>query len=491
MHFGSKPIQRTWDDLLAVVAYVTALFMASTSALPAQAQTPQNSTRRPNIVLIVADDVAPQLCRFDTEGQGRGYTPNLDALAAGGVVLRNLHSPSPICTPSRFSILTGQYASRATNAGFRADTRRHGGQTAVAFNTHLAPHDNNLAKRLQAAGYTTGAVGKNHVIEVPGHQRLPYSSRTDDPQVAQVLQENAQRLKDAFHTAGFDYAQALYFGNPDADGIRELAMHNQEWITHAAQRFIAANRDQPFFLYMATTIPHGPHAADRSWQGDPRVIPTGHLDNVPQVQAHRDTIPTRLDAAGIQGWNRENVLWMDDAVGAVIEELERQNVKQNTIIIFLSDHGTQAKGSVYSRGTRTVGLIWREGGFAVGASVDQALMLPDLAPTILNWAQVPSQDAAFDGRDMSPLLNAQADRLHDTQYFEVGFTRAVIKDGFKYVAVRYPRWAVELPQDQRQALLDKLTAELEARGRPVPTTDPMAAYSHLTVVPGGADAEQV
>ncbi|MEO0514910.1 MAG: sulfatase-like hydrolase/transferase [Planctomycetota bacterium] len=491
MYFGFKRLLRTSCCTSAVTACASILLIASTSPVTAEVDRVNEQTDQPNIVLIVADDVAPQLCGFDAEGKGRGFTPNLDTLAADGVVLGNLHSPSPICTPSRFSILTGHYPSRATNAGFLADTRRHGGQTAVAFNTHLDPGDNNLAKRLQAAGYTTGAVGKNHVIEVPGHQRLPYKSSTGDDRVKQTLQENAEHLRAAFHAAGFDYAEALYFGNPDADGIRELAMHNQEWITDAAQRFIVENHDRPFFLYMATTIPHGPHSADRSWNGDPRVIPTGYLEELPEVQPARDTIPKRLQDAGIKGWNRENVLWMDDAVGSVVAELERQGVKQNTIIIFISDHGTEAKGSVYSRGTRTVGLIWRDGGFAVGPVADQAMMLPDLAPTILNWAQVETSDTEFDGRDMSPVLNGEADRVHDTQYFEVGFTRAVVKDGFKYVAVRYPQWAVDLSNEERQRRLNKLTAELEARDRPVPTTDPMAPYSHLTVVPGGADAEQV
>jgi len=429
MPLFAQPMRICIQTLLTAAA--TAGAIAAPPA-PARAQDP-----RPNIVLIVADDLAPQLCNFDPEGRGRGFTPALDALAAGGVMLSNLHSPSPICTPSRFSIMTGRYASRATNLGFLRDTQRHGGQTAVAFNTHLDPDDNNLPKRLRDAGYTTGAVGKNHVFEVPGHERLAYTSSASDPETQRVLKDNAQRLRSAYHAAGFDYAQALYYGNPDADGIRELAMHNQEWITQAARRFIAENRARPFFLYMATTIPHGPHEAKRSWKGDPRVIPTGRLDAAPDSQSPRATIPKRLRDAGIESWNCENVLWLDDAVNAVITELEQQGVKNNTIIVFLSDHGTEAKGSVYARGTRTVGLIWRDGGFAVGPVANQAFALPDLAPTILGWAGATFDEAAFDGKDFGPVLN------------------------------------------------------LRTRRRPVPTNDPQAPYSHLTIVPGGADAEQV
>lgn len=476
--------------LRQLILAVAALSLGNSAALAADQET---VAPRPNIVLIVADDLAPQLCTFTAQGQGRGLTPHLDALAAEGVVLANMHSPSPICTPSRFAILTGQYPSRATNPGFLQETQTHGGQTSVAFNTHLSPDETNLPKRLQAAGYTTGIVGKNHVVDVPGFERLPYRSKLSDPHVQATLATNAKYLKAAFHDAGFDFAESLYWGNPDADGIRELAAHNQEWITAAARRFIAESSedDQPFFLYMATTIPHGPHEDERSWRADPRITPEGLLEDLPAAQAARDTIATRLEEAKVKGWNRANVLWLDDAVGALVEELQARGVKENTILVFLSDHGTEAKGSVYRRGTQTVSLIWRDGGFAVGDVAEQAFMLPDLAPTILNWAQADFSADAFDGLDMSATLNGEQDELHDSLYFEVGFTRAVQRDGMKYIAVRYPLWATELSVEQRQRKLDRLIESLEQRGRPVPTRDPMTPYSHLTVIPGGADAEQV
>ena len=446
---------------------------------------------RPNVVLIVADDLAPNLCNFLPEGRGKSLTPNLDALAAAGVVLGNMHSPSPICTPSRFAILSGHYPSRAENPEFARDTKQNDGQTAVAFNTHLLPEQSNLPKRLRAAGYATGIVGKNHVIDVPGFDRLPYRARLEDPGVPEQLARNAEHLRAAFHEAGFDFAESLYWGNPDADGIRQLAAHNQEWITDAARRFIAEHRDGPFFLYMATTIPHGPFEDERSWKADPRITPEGMLEVVPDPQAPRETIPARLSEADVTGWNRENVLWLDDAVGAVVQELESQGVKENTLLIFLSDHGTEAKGSVYRRGTQTVALMWRDGGFEAGPIVEQPLSLIDLAPTILAQTGTDYEVDAFDGRDFTGALEGREESLHDHLYFEVGYTRAVQKDGLKYLAVRYPQWAVDLTRQQRQERLDKLIVELEQRDRPVPTRDPMTPYSHLTIVPGGADAEQV
>ena len=489
-------------SLRAVAAVCLSALTVLVAARPAPADTdtgtPGEAQTRPNIVLIVADDLAPSLANFYPEGRGKAFTPNLDSLAAsGGVVLTNLHSPSPVCTPSRYTILSGRYASRATNDKFLRETARNDGQTAVAFNTHLTPDDDNLAKRLRDAGYATGIVGKNHVIDVPGYDRLPYRSDLDEPGVRVRLKRNAAALEAAFHAVGFDYADGLYWGNPDADGIRPLAAHNQDWITQAAVRFIAdqAEREKPFFLYMATTIPHGPHQDDRSWNADPRITPEGLLDpaDVPHVQPARGTIPQRLGEAGVKQWNSENVLWLDDAVGAVARQLEQSGVRGDTVLVFLSDHGTAAKGSVYRRGTQTVGLIWRDGGFAVGEATDAALMLPDLAPTILAWAGVdPSaEDRSFDGRDMTPVLNGRALSLHDHLYFELGYTRAVQRGGLKYVAVRYPGWAEALTLDERQARLDRVAGQLEKRDRPVPTTDAAAPFSHLTIVPGGADAEQI
>ena len=137
---------------------VTALMMGSVKLAAQPGGLPVRGPQ-PNVVLIVADDLSPMLCNFLPEGRGKSLTPTLDRLAAEGVVLTQMHSPSPICTPSRFAILTGRYPSRATNASFLEETRRYGGQTAVAFNTHIGPTDDNLAKRLKAAGYVTGYFG--------------------------------------------------------------------------------------------------------------------------------------------------------------------------------------------------------------------------------------------------------------------------------------------------------------------------------------------
>ncbi|MEL6312345.1 MAG: sulfatase-like hydrolase/transferase, partial [Pseudomonadota bacterium] len=220
-------IGRLMERLILIL--VAVLLGLAAGADPASGQ--------PNIVVIVADDLPPHMVGFMPDSNGDALTPNLDGLAAEGLAFTNLHSPSPVCTPSRYALLTGNYASRATNETFLSRTVEDGGQTVVYFNTKITVSDDNLAKRFKAAGYATGAVGKNHVIEVPGFEGLPYMAGLDEPGTRRRLASNAEVLRDAYHAAGFSYAEALYYGNPDSNGIRALASHNQDWITDAACTF--------------------------------------------------------------------------------------------------------------------------------------------------------------------------------------------------------------------------------------------------------------
>lgn len=450
---------------------------------------PESADRPPNIVLIVADDLSRRLCSFLPEGEGNSLMPNLDRLAGEGVVLENLHSPAPVCTPSRFAILTGKFPSRSRSAAFLQTTRQDG-QTVVGFNTHIIPGETTLPQLLKQAGYVTGAVGKNHVIAEDAYERLPYETQLDEPGVKDRLLKNVDVLRAAYHASGFDYAERLYFGNPDADGIKPLAMHNQEWITEGALSFIDENRDRSFFLYMAPTIPHGPFTPERSWRCDVSVTPEGILDDVPSVQAPRETIDARLQEAGIRGWNTGPVLWLDDAVGALVARLEALGIDDHTIIVFVSDHGTEAKGGAYQGGTLTAGLAWRRGGFPVGGHTPAALQLPDLAPTILDWAGADRRGRELDGKSFADILADSASKVHEALYFEMGYSRAVIQDGFKYLALRYPERAKNMSLEERTRILNESNRRLKQRGRPLPTTDPAAPFSHLFLIPGGHDVDQ-
>lgn len=445
---------------------------------------------RPNIVLVVVDDLPAEMCNFLGGNAARNLTPTIDRLAAEGVVLPNMHSPSPICTPSRFAILTGRYPSRSTAEAFRRETARHG-QSVVRFDTLIGPGDDTLPRRLQQCGYTTAAFGKNHVVEASDYQRLPFDTPIDQPEVRQLLARNADVLREAFRSIGFDQADRLYVGNPDADGVRALAVHNQDWITEGAIEFLSQPHTKPFFLYLATTVPHGPFDDDRSWNADRRLTPEGRLSQPPRLHSPPDTLASRIAAAGLAGGRRKTLLWLDDAIAAVMAALDGSGHRDDTILVFVSDHGTRAKGSLYARGTTTPCFFWRSGGFGRHRLPATASLI-DLAPTLLDWAGVGVEHPAeCDGRSLVPVIEGRQDEVHDSLYFELGFSRAVQGRGWKYLALRYPPAVRGMPADERSRILEANNAWLTLRGRPVATTDPLAPFSHLSLIPGGNDAEQV
>lgn len=173
---------------------------------------------RPNSLFIISDDQQRREFNFlpegrDKQGKPRNLSPNLDRLAREGVVFPNQYVTSPVCTPSRFTVLTGTYASRSHSF---ARTAKNNGQVNITWNCHIDPETPNLARTLQQAGYFTGAVGKNHVIQVKGVGRS--GGPTDDadprdPAVAAYYANTQRKLGEAFKACGFDFAASLYHGN--------------------------------------------------------------------------------------------------------------------------------------------------------------------------------------------------------------------------------------------------------------------------------------
>lgn len=441
----------------------------------------------PNILFIITDDMYPWQMNFMPEGAGRNHTPNLDRLAREGTVMRNQYVSSTVCTPSRYSCMTGKYASRSRNPAFLG-TLRSLGQTHVQWNTYVDPdRERTIAHYLGDAGYRTGFVGKDHVIHTPGRTKLGLSSDPEDPKVQEIMKRNAEASEAALKKAGFEFAERIYHNNPDFNGSRELAVHNQDWITEGALGFLSNGDDRPFFLYFATTIPHGPTAEKRSWNADRRATPEGWLKHPPEVQPDAVSIARRACHNGVEG--RETIIWIDDAIGALLQKLEETGDLDNTIIFFFNDHGQAAKGSVYQGGVYNPSLVWRRGGWPVGSEADALVSNIDFAPTMLDMAGAPIPDG-MDGVSFLPVLDGATGKVRDFLYFEMGYTRAVLKDGVKYIALRYPPQIAGMTREQRQARLDEMNDNLRERGRPVHTEDPMAPFGHLMPVPGGHDAEQ-
>jgi arylsulfatase A len=239
----------------------------------------QNKIQKPNIIFFIADDMYPEMFNCLPQGKGKNFSPNLDRLANEGVIMENQYVVSPVCTPSRYNCLTGNYASRATNQAFLNKTKHEEGQTVIQWNSFITEKDKILPHYLKELGYKTGMVGKNHVIEASGLHAFPdFKASANDPEIKKRITENYEKVQQVILKSGFDYADGIYHNNPDFIGVEELAVQNMDWIAEAGLNFIEQNYDKPFFLYFATTIPHGPSNAERSWEANPKITAKGYLE---------------------------------------------------------------------------------------------------------------------------------------------------------------------------------------------------------------------
>ena len=450
----------------------------------------EKEPRQPNIIFFIADDMYPEMFNCLPEGEGRNLTPNIDRLVREGVLMANQYVVSPVCTPSRYNCLTGNYASRATNKSFQNKTRHEEGQTVIQWNSFITQSDKILPRYLKELGYTTGMVGKNHVVEVSDLEGFPdFNASATDPVIQKRVADNYRKVQRAILNSGFDYADGLYHNNPNFIGVKELAVQNMDWIAEAGLNFIDKNSDQPFFLYFATTIPHGPTEAKRSWEANPKVSAKGYLKEAPDVLPTRNTLTKRLRDAGITDPGKENVLWLDDALGALIKKLEEKDILDNTIIFFFNDHGQNAKGTLYQGGVHNPSIIWRSNGFGCGNNSDVKISNVDFAPTILEFAGAKKFDDNFDGFSFKPVLDGGAIQPRESLYFELGYARAVIKGDYKYYAVRYPDYAKNWTADQRDSVLNRYNRGRDQREMNIVNRDPKKPFSHLEVIPGGGAAE--
>ncbi|WP_092577167.1 sulfatase family protein [Hyunsoonleella jejuensis] len=456
---------------------------------------------KPNVVFFIADDMYPWMFNNIPQGQSEdgkplNLTPSLDRLAKEGVWLDNMKVVSPVCTPSRYNVLTGNYASRATNEAFIGFTEKNDGQTVIQWNSYIVPGQPTMGTYFQDLGYKTGFVGKNHIIESlsqvgDGGEKPELDADPTDPKVKEGLEYRYNELQKDIKRSGFDYADKLYHNNPNWLGIRALAYQNMDWIAEGGVEFIDKYSNEPFMLYIASTLPHAPLKPELSWKADRRITPRGILDKAPTVlpQPPVESLKKRIKEAGYQGKDRENLLWLDDAVGALFKKLEEEGVLDNTIVVFFNDHGQDYKGTLYEGGVNSQAFIWKKGGFEVGNVLEAPVSNVDFLPTLLDFAGDKTNLDKFDGKSFKPALEAKAYQGRTSFYHELGYARAVVKDGFKYYAVRYPKWATEFTFEQRKDTLQKYTAFRESFGEHAISNDPNAPYGQLEMVPGGGGAE--
>jgi len=359
-------------------------------------------SNRPNIIIVLTDDQGyADVGAFGAQGF---TTPNLDRLATEGLRFTSFYSLAPICSPSRAALMTGSYPMRVgvTDVLFPYDT------------IGLNPQEVTIAELLKPLGYATAAVGKWHL----GHDKTFLPTRQ-----------------------GFDE----YFGLPYSNDMTPLPLiENEDAIeyspdlsqltrryTERARDFITRNRERPFFLYLAHTMPHVPLAVSDDFKGRSE-----------------------------QGLYGDAVMEIDWSVGQILETLDDVGIAGDTLVAFTSDNGPpivygthagsagvlrEGKRTTFEGGQRVPGIMrWpaRIKGDAVSNAVVTAM---DLFPTIAAITGAALPPWTIDGRSILPILEATPGAASPSAavYFYYGVELQAVRSG---------RWKLHLPHTYRTVI---------------------------------------
>lgn len=377
------------------------------------------SAALPNMIVFLTDDQG--YGDLSCMGAADFRTPHLDRLAASGARCTQWYSNSPVCSPSRAALLTGRYPG---NAGVRAILAGH--RTAAG----LPPSVPTLATALRPLGYRTGMVGKWHL-------GLAAGSRPEDHGFDEWF---------GFLAGCIDYySHIFYWGamNGKSDPLHDLWENGREvWhngayftdlITERAVAFLrrAAHARQPFFLYVPFNAPHYPMHAPRAY-----------LDRFPDLAPDRRIMAAMLSA-------------VDDAVGAILAEVERQGALDQTCVVFTSDNGPSRetrnwldgsrdpyyggttgslrghKFSLFEGGVRVPGILSWPARIPGGQVLDAPVASMDVFPTLLRAAGGDPARYELDGRDLLPLATGGAADPPRDLFWEMGAQTAIRRDRWK------------------------------------------------------------
>jgi arylsulfatase A-like enzyme len=348
-----------------------------------------SSPRKPNLVVIIADDQG--YGDLGIHGNTKIRTPHLDRLARQGVRLSQFYV-SPVCSPTRASLLTGRYNYRT------------GVVDTFLGRSIMDPAELTLAERLASAGYRTGIFGKWHLGD-----NLP--ARPIDQGFRQALVHKGGGIGQPSDLPGGSHYMdpvLLHDGKP-----RRYQGYCTDVFTTAAIEFMNVASDRPFLLYLAFNCPHDPLEAPEPELGTYRAMKLG-ADQFPSTGF---PLPRPLDEDRIARVYAM-VSRIDTNVGRLLAALDARGLADSTIVVFLTDNGPAfarynsgmrgLKGTTYEGGIRVPCFVRWPGRFPAGLVVDRVAAHIDLAPTLLAACEVAvEREPEIDGRSLLPLLRGE------------------------------------------------------------------------------------
>ncbi len=420
---------------------------------------------KPNILVFFSDDHAQWA--LPCYGNREIHAPSLDCLAETGALMQQAFTPSPVCSPARASFWTGLYPSAHGVHDHLAED-----DPAVAATPWLRALPT-LAQRLQAAGYTTALCGKWHCGS--GEQAKP----------------------------GFDFWRSAWRKTPKYHNPRNKYIENGRvveragsdvlHISDAAIDFLRArDRDRPFFLFVGYATTHNPwiNRPERLVAHYRRAAFDDIADDAPYPFGEPGTHPAApADQREARAQYYASVSMIDEGVGRLLDELESAEARENTLIVYTSDHGLNlGQHGIWGKGNGSQPLNMLEESIRVPLILNLPGRIPggqrrhefvnhcDLHATLLDFAGAEPAQRDSPGRSFMPFLLGEPAASWEHVYFgEYGTTRAIRDQRYK-LTQRYaggesllhdleadPRETVNLYADSRyQEIRDRLLARLEA-----------------------------
>lgn len=397
---------------------------------------------QPNIIMILCDELRADA--LSCYGNPIVQTPNIDRLAAAGTRFSQCFVTQPTCTPSRASILTGCYPSALRS-------RMVGCYT---------PDDPRFLPRvLSGKGYRTASIGKLHLVPQAAEPEIVAQRLASDEATYYGFQEVDLVNGHGSRCFGNCYSRWLRDSAPDLEGrladvepyetgvncwrwnLPEQA-HSSHYIADRAVDFLEAATEQPFFLHISFPDPHYPFTVPEPWASlyepadmPPPIPPITESVDMPRLHERvyrgpqarssaserpRDhvigTPPHNYAELAPEDWQQVKAIYygmvslVDHSIGKIIDAVDRLGLRDNTLILFLSDHGDYlgdhgmyGKGLPYESALRTP-LIARGPGIAAGHRIDSVESTLDITPTLLDMADI-AEPEGLQGRSLKGLLS--------------------------------------------------------------------------------------